>query len=182
MGNITADQSVLADYRLFLRSLEEDFPGLREEMCQIAAKDPQMNELLSQLNSKYLNFCSARNKENMLETQLAAASAIDILKQLSQLGVVPYFKSKASRMQGVTLSGFTFIKQEETMKLVYIHEGRTRTFNREFTSLHDAERTIEAFRELSCITSIMLMNEERGMPVFLFGPTIYVESEENNNE
>lgn len=108
--NATADKNVLADYRLFLLSLEEEYPGIREEMCQIASKDPEMNQLLEALNHEYLKFCSARNRENITELQLTAASALDVLKQLFDRGVIPYFHSKASRMAGVRFVGFSFLK------------------------------------------------------------------------
>lgn len=109
--NATAEKHVLADYRLFLLSLEEEYPGIREEMCSIALKDPEMNLLLEKLNQEYRAFCSARRMEDIPEIQIAAANALDILKQLFDKGVLPYFESKASRMAGVKFVGFTFIRR-----------------------------------------------------------------------
>lgn len=111
MGNVTADQGVLADYRLFLLSLEEEYPGIREEMCSLAFHDPHMTQLLSDLNTEYQKFCSARTHEDIIEIQLAAANALAILKQLFDKGVLPYFTTKASRMAGVQESGFTFSRR-----------------------------------------------------------------------
>lgn len=103
---LTADKSVLADYRLFLLSLEEQYPGIRATMKDMAKIEPEMNALLLDLNTQYQQFCWARTREDIIEMQLSAAYMLSILQKLLHLGVVPSLKTKASRMSGVQFSEF----------------------------------------------------------------------------
>ena len=106
----TADQDVLADFALFLKDAENRFPGLRDEMCAEAVNNYELTIKLTQLNQAYHKFASARSAQHITDMQLYAASVLEILRDLYEYGVVPYFHSKASRMRGVKFSGFTFIK------------------------------------------------------------------------
>jgi hypothetical protein len=103
----TADRSVLADYNLFLLSLEEQYPGIRATMKDMAKIEPEMDTLLSDLNTQYQQFCWARTREDIIAMQLTAANTLSVLQKLLKLGVVPSLKTKASRMSGVQFSEFT---------------------------------------------------------------------------
>lgn len=105
---ITADQGVLADYSLFLLSLEEQYPGIRSTMKDMAKIEPEMYALLADLNTQYQQFCWARTREDIIEMQLTAANTLSVLQKLLQLGVVPSLKTRASRMGGIQFSKFTF--------------------------------------------------------------------------
>lgn len=60
--------------------------------------------------------------------------------------------------------------QRDFIMLYKIHD-KTRKFKRNFESLHDAERTIEALREIECVTSIRIYNVHTGDVIFGFGPS-----------
>lgn len=108
---LTADKSVLADYRLFLLSLEEQYPGIRHEMKEMAPADPEVNQLILDLNTEYEKFCWARTREDIIEIQIVAANMLTMLKKLLDLGALPYFSTKASRMSGVQFSEFTLSRR-----------------------------------------------------------------------